>query len=110
MCQQCGKRPQGAQDYHKGFEYHHIVPRSQGGPDTLENLILLCHDCHNATHRKHPAQESISAIDPGELFGHFACLHCGQSLNPDTVEMNCGWYRCHACARQTHLFEHFYGP
>ncbi len=25
---------------------HHIIPRSQGGPDTMENLITLCDLCH----------------------------------------------------------------
>lgn len=26
---------------------HHIIPRSQGGPDTLHNLITLCCECHD---------------------------------------------------------------
>jgi len=25
---------------------HHIIPKSQGGPDTMENLITLCDLCH----------------------------------------------------------------
>lgn len=28
-------------------ECHHIVPRSKGGPDTFENCIPLCFDCHS---------------------------------------------------------------
>lgn len=31
--------------------HHHIVFRSQCGEDTLENLVLLCADCHDAVHR-----------------------------------------------------------
>jgi 5-methylcytosine-specific restriction endonuclease McrA len=27
---------------------HHILPRSQGGPDVLENLVTLCVLCHRA--------------------------------------------------------------
>jgi hypothetical protein len=43
QCQVCGDR--------KGDPYtilnaHHIIPRAQGGPDTLENLITLCDLCH----------------------------------------------------------------
>lgn len=42
-CQRCQKqyrisRPLGA---------HHIIPRQAGGPDEMENLITLCHPCHN---------------------------------------------------------------
>lgn len=29
---------------------HHIVKRSQGGPDTLENVITLCPQCHTDVH------------------------------------------------------------
>ena len=29
---------------------HHIVPRKQGGPDTLNNLIELCLACHAKAH------------------------------------------------------------
>ena len=25
---------------------HHVIPRAQGGPDTLENLVTLCASCH----------------------------------------------------------------
>lgn len=31
-------------------EVHHIVYRSHGGPDTLENLICLCSACHDRAH------------------------------------------------------------
>lgn len=32
-------------------EKHHIVPRSEGGMDTLENLAGLCSACHEAVHK-----------------------------------------------------------
>lgn len=31
---------------------HHIIFRSQGGPDTAENLITICGQCHNAIHER----------------------------------------------------------
>lgn len=42
-CQDCGRsdnldRP------------HHIKFKSQGGSDTLENLVLLCRRCHSRRH------------------------------------------------------------
>lgn len=30
------------------LEVHHIIPRSQGGPDDEWNLITLCRECHRA--------------------------------------------------------------
>jgi len=26
---------------------HHIIPRKRGGPDSLDNLVTLCHRCHS---------------------------------------------------------------
>lgn len=43
QCQICGDRPG---DPYCELQVHHRVPRSQGGPDTLENLITLCDLCH----------------------------------------------------------------
>jgi hypothetical protein len=31
------------------FEFHHVVKRSQGGPDLAWNLAYLCRNCHAAT-------------------------------------------------------------
>lgn len=31
-----------------GGEVHHIIPESQGGPDTLDNAVLLCPNCHDS--------------------------------------------------------------
>lgn len=33
------------------LEAHHIIYRSQGGSDDLENLTTLCESCHEALHR-----------------------------------------------------------
>jgi 5-methylcytosine-specific restriction endonuclease McrA len=45
-CQVCG-RP--------ATDTHHILYRSQGGPDEPWNLICLCRDCHELVHREGPA-------------------------------------------------------
>lgn len=31
------------------FEHHHVIKRSQGGPDTVWNVVYLCRACHAAT-------------------------------------------------------------
>jgi len=33
------------------LEAHHVQPRSQGGPDTVDNGITLCQIAHNKVHR-----------------------------------------------------------
>ena len=43
QCQVCGDRPG---DPYCHVHAHHRVPRSEGGPDTLENLVTLCDLCH----------------------------------------------------------------
>ena len=30
-------------------EFHHIIAANAGGPDTLANCEVLCHDCHVGT-------------------------------------------------------------
>ena len=34
------------------IEIHHKLPKSEGGTDTLENLIPLCLACHDYIHFK----------------------------------------------------------
>jgi len=41
-CQRCGRRDQ--------LHIHHLIPRSQTGPDCEENLIVLCCHCHRSLH------------------------------------------------------------
>lgn len=42
-CQICGKE-------HTRLEVHHIVFRSTGGSDRIDNLVTLCSDCHKKIH------------------------------------------------------------
>ena len=41
-CQRCGRQDQ--------LQIHHIVRRSQSGPDYEQNLIVLCAGCHRTLH------------------------------------------------------------
>jgi hypothetical protein len=43
ICQDCGIKV-------RRFHIHHTVPISQGGKHNLDNLILLCEDCHIKVH------------------------------------------------------------
>jgi len=39
------------------LEVHHVIPLGEGGPDTVENAVALCPDCHRECHHgKHAAR------------------------------------------------------
>lgn len=40
-------------------DIHHIVYRSQGGTDDIENLIELCRKCHDLAHAKKLTEEQL---------------------------------------------------
>ena len=42
-CAGCGAHADSCQT-------HHIIPRSQGGPHNVDNLMLLCWSCHDKVH------------------------------------------------------------
>jgi 5-methylcytosine-specific restriction endonuclease McrA len=42
-CQRCGGK--------RNLDVHHVRPRSQGGFDVADNLIVLCRSCHTDAHR-----------------------------------------------------------
>ena len=50
-CRACGKA--------ELLEVHHIVYRSQGGEDTMENLITLCKHHHMAAHSSEISREEL---------------------------------------------------
>lgn len=44
----CCKR--GGEQYVDVLDYHHVVPVHLGGPDTVENGVMLCVACHRMVH------------------------------------------------------------
>ena len=57
-CRCCGRRD--------GLHVHHIVYRSQGGLDVMENLIALCHQCHDKVHN-HLTVIHLEGKEPGTV-------------------------------------------
>jgi 5-methylcytosine-specific restriction endonuclease McrA len=43
-------------------DVHHLIFKSQGGKDIIENLIGLCRDCHNEAHKNTLFNESLKTI------------------------------------------------
>ncbi len=49
-CWRCGG--EFGKDIEQGSHvWHHVIPTSEGGPDTIDNKSLLCGNCHNVVHR-----------------------------------------------------------
>lgn len=41
---------------------HHVLRKSQGGPDTLDNLVLLCRAHHDHVHRNPAWSKSVGLL------------------------------------------------
>ena len=52
-CEQCGK---------KSVDIHHIIFKSQGGTDEIENLIALCRKCHNMAHDNELTKSDLNML------------------------------------------------
>jgi len=59
LCPLCGGSLIDA-DWDEPIHVHHLVPRSEGGSDTITNLMLLHEECHYAAHRE-CTDESLEA-------------------------------------------------
>ena len=56
ICECCGQRGFLTMDGRLFLETHHIVPLSEGGADTVENVIALCPNEHREAHHGAKAQ------------------------------------------------------
>lgn len=52
-CERCGKT---------SIEVHHIIYRSQGGPDDITNLCGLCRECHDLAHAEKLSKTELQLI------------------------------------------------
>jgi len=46
LCQLCERTTFQGKDGHNYTESHHIIPRSNNGPDVPENILIVCPTCH----------------------------------------------------------------
>src|SRR5690349_23074543 len=54
----------------KRVEVHHIIQEADGGPNTLENAICLCFDCHSEAGHYNPRHPKGTKFSPEELRIH----------------------------------------
>lgn len=58
-CEKCGKK---FKDY-KEAEYHHIELYSEGGETSIDNIMVLCKNCHDEIHREKSCYMPINEDD-----------------------------------------------
>ena len=46
-----------------GLEIHHIVFRSHGGSDNVDNCVCLCRECHTLAHQTNLKQELTNIVN-----------------------------------------------
>ena len=58
VCEHCSApAPFFTKDGTAYLEVHHVHPLSEGGPDTVENAVAVCPNCHRAAHFSGNARE-----------------------------------------------------
>jgi 5-methylcytosine-specific restriction endonuclease McrA len=50
---------------HKIEHYHHIIPRHLGGSNTIQNVVGLCHHCHNLVHTDPAVRDRLQKDQKG---------------------------------------------
>ena len=76
------------------IELHHIVAEADGGPDTYDNCIPLCFNCHAEVRAYDPRHPKGRRFTPSELRGHRDKWYekvrnsQGVTANPDYIELD----------------------
>lgn len=65
--------------------YHHIVPRSQNGSNTIDNIAGLCDHCHDLVHKSVTAKERLAAKKAG-LNKKYGALSVLNQIIPKLLE------------------------
>ena len=52
LCKVCGR---------VSSDLHHIIFRSAGGTDDIDNLIALCRECHEKAHKSELTKEFLKS-------------------------------------------------
>lgn len=82
--------------------YHHIVPRSRRGSDTIDNIAGLCKECHDKVHKDAACQKELKDLKKGldKRYGAvsalnqampFICKSLESEFGRDHVSYCTGW-------------------
>ena len=81
-----------------GCEFHHIVPISDGGENELNNIVLLCPNCHKLAHagviQKEKLREQTKTMEDAERKRESLAMDTGLGTYwVDYVYLNKGNFR-----------------
>ncbi|AOY76703.1 PIN domain-containing protein [Clostridium formicaceticum] len=81
------------QEEYPYLEIHHKIPLSEGGQDVIDNIIVLCPNCHRKIHQKKTKQKDpiIPIIDESLITGIY-CMKCKKpTMGSGGYENVCGY-------------------
>ena len=89
----------GYQPQH-GCEFHHIEPVSEGGENTLDNIVLLCPNCHKMAHAgklpKEELRKRTKTMEDAEKARELLAMETGVGTYwVDKLYLNIGNFRKH---------------
>lgn len=60
--------------------YHHIIPKSKGGSNTLGNIAGLCYNCHDTVHKNEDVQKALKDKKSGLMKKYAALSALNQAI------------------------------
>lgn len=45
--------------------YHHVIPKHEGGSDTISNIAGICEECHNLVHKEQEKKDELKLVHEG---------------------------------------------
>jgi hypothetical protein len=63
--------------YNIAVDVHHVLFRSRGGKDAIENLVGVCRKCHNAAHLASSANDAMRRIAAKSIRERKRLIHGG---------------------------------
>ena len=100
-CLLCGRR--------KIEHDHHIVPRSRGGSESIDNIAGLCMKCHELVHKSGAAAAKLQAKKQGELKKYHALSVLNQIMQCLLTELSALYPTYVTTGQKTHRSRIEYG-
>jgi len=95
ICKRCGVKGRSALNPDgPPLEIHRIVPASKGGANTLENIVVLCPNCHKIANIKQLEDVDFISGSPCQMSGQM-CPRCKIGIMNVTENQNV--VKCNVC-------------